>query len=323
MKFTQYLGILFGALYGLGFRMLCEKESLSGLYDLYDIYSVTFIWIVPIVVGIIPILFAREEILKSKWKQFTFPFLSVLIFFILALSSGLEDWLCILIIAFPFLFSAGIVGLVLSKFIKKRKSNKLYSIILLPLILNPLEVYLPNNSETYNTQSEIIINVENEIVWNNLIEVPEIKDNEYNYGFYNYIGVPRPIKSELKIIDGIEYRIGYFTEDLKLYETISKIDTFKFVNFKIHIDKSELRNTPTDKHLLQSDYFKFKNISYSISKLANNKSKLTLNCDYTLNSKMNFYASYWANKIISDFEVKLLEVLKNKIEVKNANTNYS
>ena len=314
MKFTQYFGIILGAFYGLGFRMLCEKESISGVYDLYDIYSVTFIWIVPIVVGIIPILFAREEILKSKWKQFIFPFLSVLLFFLFALSSGLEDWLCILIIALPFLFSAGIVGLLLSNYIKNRKSNKLYSIILLPLILNPLEVYLPNNEKTYSVQSDILIESQKETVWNNLIEVPEIKENEYNNGFYNYIGVPRPIKSELKTIENIEYRIGYFTEGLKLYETISKIDTFSFVNFKIHIDKSELRNTPTDKHLLKSEYFKFENISYTLQEESNGEIKLTLNCDYKLNSKMNFYASFWADRIIKDFEEKLLKVLKNKIE---------
>jgi len=56
MKIIQYFGIILGALYGLEFRMLCEKESLNRIYYYYDIYSVTFIWIVPIVVGIIPIV---------------------------------------------------------------------------------------------------------------------------------------------------------------------------------------------------------------------------------------------------------------------------
>jgi len=314
MKYTQYLGILFGALYGLGFRLLCEKEHLFGIYELYDIYSITFIWIVPIIVGVIPILFARKEILKSKRKQFLFPFLSVLLFFLFALSTRLEDWLCILIIAFPFLFSAGIVGLLLGSFLKNRKSNKLYSVILLPLVLNPLEVYLPNKQEMFSVKSEIIVDAKKEIVWNNLIEVPEISKDEYNYGFYNYIGVPRPVKSKLEIIEGIEYRIGYFTEGLKLYETISEIDTFNFVNFKININKSELRNTPTDRHLLKSNYFRFENISYALTDLKNGKTKLTLNCDYVLDSKMNFYANFWADRIIKDFEEKLLEVLKEKTE---------
>jgi len=217
----------------------------------------------------------------------------------------LEDWLCILIIACPFLFSAGIAGLILGNFLKNRKSNKLYSVILLPLILNPLEVYLPNKEETFSIKSEIIVNAKKEMVWNNLIEVPKISEDEYNYGFYNYIGIPRPVKSKLEIIDGIEYRIGYFTEDLKLYETISEIDTFRFVNFKIHIDKSQLRNTPTHRHLLKSDYFKFENISYSLMKLQNGRTKLTLSCDYILDSKMNFYANFWAKRIIRDFEEKI------------------
>ena len=318
MKFTQYLGILFGGLYGFGYRLLCERESLSGVFDSYDIYSITFIWIVPIIVGIIPILFAREEILKSKWKQFVFPFFSVLIFFLFTLSSGVEDWLCILIISFPFLAVAGGVGLLLGEYLKKRKSNKLYSIILLPFILNPLEVYIPNHKDKYSVKSEIIINTKKEQVWNNIIEVPLIQDEEYDYGFYNYIGVPRPVKSKLEIIKGKEYRIGYFTEGLKLYETISKIDTLNFVNFKIHIEESELRNTPTDKHLLKSNYFKFKNISYTLNEMKAGKTKLILNCDYLLNSKMNFYASFWANEIIEDFEVRLLNVLKTKIEKTNA-----
>lgn len=314
MKFTQYFGILLGALYGLGYRILCDEWSLNSVYDYYDIYSVTFIWIVPIVVGLIPILFARKEILNSRRKQFLFPFFSVLLFFVFALSTRLEDWLCVFLLSFPFLVSAGLVGLLLGSFIKRRKSNKLYSILLLPLILNPLEIYLPKNHEKFSVQSEIIINTKSRSIWNNLIEVPKINDQEYPYGFYNFIGVPRPIKSELKTMEGVDYRIGHFTDGLKLYETISEIDTLKHVNFKIHIDKSKLRDTPTDKHLLGSDYFKFENISYTISKIDTNKSKLTLNCDYILNSKMNFYASFWADRIIKDFEEKLLDILKNKIE---------
>lgn len=314
MKYMQYIGILLGALYGIGFRLLCEKSSINGVYDYYNIYSITFIWIVPIIVGIIPILFARETILKSPYKQFLFPILSVLLFFLFALSSGFEDWLCILIIAFPFLLIAGIVGLLVSRFIDKKNSNKIYSILFIPLFLNPLETYIPNKNESYTVNSEIIINANNQTIWDHLIEVPEIKKEEFPNSFFNTIGVPRPVKSELKTINNIEYRIGYFTEGLELYETISAIDTLKFVNFKIHIEESNLRDTPTDKHLLQSDYFLFNNISYKIEKVNHLQSKLILNCDYSIDSKMNFYANFWAEKIIKDFEENLLLVLKNKIE---------
>jgi len=316
MKFKQYIGIILGALYGLGVRFFLNPRdnSTSEIYDYYNIYTISFIWILPVAISIIPILFAKNEILESKWKQFIFPILSVLLFFIFTLSSGIEDWLCIVIIAFPFLLTAGIVGLILGPIIKNRILNKLYSIVLLPFILSPIETLIPNESEHFSVESKIVIKTDKKTVWENLIEVPEIKDKEYDKGFFNFIGVPRPIKSELEIIKGTEYRIGYFSDGLKLYETISKVEPLNFVEFNIHINESELRDLPTDKHLLKSNYFTFDNISYELREVSAYKTELILRCNYTLDSKMNGYANFWAERIIKDFESRLLNSLKFKIE---------
>ncbi|MDF1697957.1 MAG: hypothetical protein P1U56_19070 [Saprospiraceae bacterium] len=314
MKYHQYLGIILGAAYGYICRLIYASDFFSRMYDDLDIYSISFFWIVPIVISILPILFAREEVLESDWKKFGFPVLSVLLFFLFALSSGIEDWLCILIIAFPFLLCAGIVGMLIAPIIKKRNSKKLYSIILLPFIFCPVESLIPNKVEQFTVASKVIVAKDKATVWSNLIEVPEIKSAEYEKGFFNYIGVPRPIKSELKTIDGTEYRIGYFSDDLKLYETIANIQPLKFVEFTIHIDKSELRDLPTDNHLLQSDYFSFDNISYELKEIEPYKTELILSCSYTLNSNMNGYANFWADKLLEDFEVRLLNSLKLKIE---------
>lgn len=314
MKYLEYIGILLGAVYGYCYRFICGNEGVNGIYENYNVYSISFIWILPIVIAIIPILIAKKEIIDSKWKQFVFPFLSVLLFFIFTLSSGIEDWLCILIIAFPFLLTAGIVGLILGPIIKNRNSNKLYSIVILPFILSPIETLIPNKTEDFSVESKIVIEKDKQTVWENLIEVPEIKDKEYDKGLFNYIGVPRPIKSKLEIINGTEYRIGYFSDELKLYETISKVEPLEFVEFNIHIKESELRDLPTDKHLLKSDYFSFDDISYELREITPNKTELILSCNYNLNSKMNGYANFWAEKIIKDFESRLLNSLKLKIE---------
>lgn len=316
MKLKQYIGILLGALYGLAVRFLLNPKdnSANEIYNYYNIYTISFIWILPIAISIIPILFGKDEVLKSKWKSFVFPVLSVLLFFIFTLSSGIEDWLCILILTFPFLLSAGIIGLIVTPIIKNRKSGKLYSIILLPLIVSPIESLIPNKTESFNVETKIIVDTDKQTIWKNLIEVPEIKENEYNKGFFNFIGVPRPIKSKIEIINQKEFRIGYFSDGLKLYETISNIEPLEFVEFNIHINESKLRDLPTDKHLLKSDYFSFEKISYSLEELAPNKTVLTLSCSYSLNSKMNGYASFWANSIIKDFEIRLLDSLKLKIE---------
>lgn len=315
MNYKRNFGILLGAMYGMIYRFLCEKDVLrnSDLFD-FNIYNVSFVWVLPIVIGVIPILVLRDEIVDDWWKQFTYPIYSVIAFFIFALSSGLEDWLCLLILVLPFILVAGFTGLIIGYILKKIDARKLYSILFLPLIIMPIESQFENQKETFEIQHSIIINAEKKDVWNYLIEVPEIKSSEYDDGFFNYIGIPRPVKSQLEIINGEEYRVGYFSDDLKLYEKITKVDSLNFVNFQIDFEKSEFRDLPTDKHLLQSDYFKFDDIAYRLEMLDNRQTKLSLSCSYTMESKMNGYANFWATKIVTDFEVKLLKVLKGKVE---------
>lgn len=309
---SQFSGIILGVLYGLLIRMI----SGEGYFEyLYNIYSISFIWITPMIIGLFPILFANTEIYKSKWKLFFYPVITILLFLISALLTRIEDLVCLLIIGFPFLIAAGIIGIIMGLFVKNRIKNKaLYSILLLPLVLNPIENALPNKTETFTVSTAIIINTTKETIFPNLLEVPTISENEYSGGFFQKIGIPRPVESKIFKTESQLYRIGVFTDNLKLYETVSEIKPNEFVNFKIDLNKSTLRNTPTDQHLLKNDYFDFENINYTLIPMSNNKTKVILNCEYTLRSKMNSYANFWAESIIKDFEERLLTAIKHKLE---------
>ena len=82
MKYKRYIGILLGAIYGITYRVLCEQDILpqSDFFD-FNIYSVSFIWVLPVVISVIPIFIAQEEILESTWRKVTYPIYSVLLFF--------------------------------------------------------------------------------------------------------------------------------------------------------------------------------------------------------------------------------------------------
>ncbi len=315
MKTKEYIGILLGGVYGLVYRFLFETEDFR-LYD-FDVFSLSFLWVLPIAIGLIPILISNEAVLKSKRKQVFYPIASVILFFIMALITGLEDLVCLLILILPFIVVAGISGLIFSLILKNKQSDKLYSIILLPFLMMSIESKFANQKDHYRVTSSIIVEASKEAIWQNIVAVPEIVASEYDYGFYNYIGIPRPVKAELKEIDGTQYRIGHFTNNLKLVEEIVEMDTLNYVAFEIKLEQSTLRDLPTDKHILQSDYFKFDRIAYRLLKKQDETIELQLSCTYSIESKMNFYANFWAKRIIKDFEVKLLQVLKEKIERTN------
>lgn len=309
-NFKQYIGIILGALYGLIFRFVLEIYNNGD-----DVFTITFLFVVPLIISVIPIFFHSSELYKSSLKSYSYPVFSVILFFFMAFFSRLEDLSCLLILVIPFVFIAGIVGMIISFFVGEHfKRKRIYSIVFLPFLLIPIENILPDKTEFYSVQSRIIINQSPETIWNNIIEVPEIKEDEYKKGFYNNIGIPRPLYSKLEEKNGIIYRIGYFSEGLQLYETISEKKENEFVNFKINIEESVLRDTPTDKHVLKGNYFKFENISYKLNKSDNGQTELILTCDYQITSKMNGYANFWAKNIIKDFEVRLLQSIKHKLE---------
>lgn len=118
---SQYLGIILGVLYGLMVRILGDSERLE---DYYTIYSISFLWVTPIIIGLIPILFSSNEIYKSNMKLFFYPIITIIIFLIVALITRIEDLVCLLIIGLPFLIIAGVTGLFLGAFVKDRIKTK-------------------------------------------------------------------------------------------------------------------------------------------------------------------------------------------------------
>lgn len=309
---SQYLGFILGIIYGLVFRLISDVESLDGYYN---VYSITFIWIIPTLIGLFPIMFSSSKLYLSPLKLVLYPIITICLFLITTLVTGLEDFFCLLIIGIPFFIAAGVVGILLGAYMRDKINNKrIYSIFLLPLILNPAENLIPNKSEEFKVEHSIIINKNRAEIFPNLLEVQTINEKQYGNGFFQIVGIPQPISSKMYNDGENSYRIGYFTDNFKLYESIDQSIENEFVSFQIHLDKSQLRNKPTDLHLVQSDYFKFGKISYTLISESEHTTKVILSCDYTLNSKMNTYANFWAEKIISDFEKRLLKSIKSNLE---------
>lgn len=310
---SEYIGIVLGALYGLLFRLILGNNS----YDIFDsgILTYTFLFGVPIVIGVVPITFSSTEIYKSKFKQFFYPIITIVIYIITCLMTGIEDFICALIVGFPALIVAGVAGLICgSRTTEKENDKKLYSILFLPLFLFPIENVLPDKSNFFTVETSTIINNQPENIFPNLIEVPKIEQNEFKDGFYQYIGIPRPIESKSFTQNNQLVRIGKFTDDLELFEYVTELEENKYVNFKIDILKSKLRQKPTDQHVLKGKYFKFENINYRLEKINSNQTKITLSCEYQLTSKLNWYSNFWAENIIQDFEKRLLQSLKLKLD---------
>jgi hypothetical protein len=305
------IGIVLGIAYGLVTRFIFgEKATLA---------SITYLFIIPTILGIVPLMFADNEQLKSYRNIIFVPWLTVATFFFTMLLLEIEEFVCLLILAGPF-FILGTIGAFIFRLVqinKQKNRKKLLTIVLIPFLLAPIEEYIKSPSATFKIESEVVISAPSEKIWNNIVEVRAIQENEYNSGFFNLIGIPRPLSATVdrKEIGG--RRIGNFEGGLRFIETITHYKSKQIVSFDIVVDPNSVRQNVFDQHVLNGNYFSFVDATYELKTLANGKVKLKLSSNYQLTSTINFYGKFWGDLILKDFQDRLLDVIKKRCETTN------
>ena len=304
------IGIALGIAYGLVTRLIFGHKA--------TLASVTYLFIIPTILGIIPLMFADNEKLKSYRNIIFIPWLTIATFFLTMFLFGIEDFLCLLVLAAPF-FILGTVGALIYRLVqinRQKSKGKLLSLVLLPFLFAPIEEYIKTPSDTFVVKSEVIINATPQLIWDNIVEVEKIKEDEYNSGFFNSLGIPRPISATVDKKELGGERIGNFEGGLKFIETITEYEKNKKVSFDIKINPTTVREKVFDQHVLNGNYFTFVDATYELTKLKNRQVKLALSSSYQLTSNINFYGNFWGDIILADFQDRLLHVIEKRCETK-------
>lgn len=302
------IGIVIGIAYGLVTRLVFgERATLA---------SITYLFIFPTILGIFPLIFADNDQLKSYKNIIFIPWLTVATYFLTMFLVGIEEFICLLILAGPF-FILGTIGAFIYRLVqinKQKNKGKILTLIFIPFLFAPIEEYIKSPSATFKIESDVIISAKPGTIWNNIVEVKTIQENEYNSGFFNDIGIPRPIRATVdrKEIGG--QRIGSFEGGLKFVETITQYEPKKIVSFDITVDPKSIRPNVFDQHVLNGNYFTFVNATYELTPLSNGQVNLKLSSNYQLTSTINFYGKFWGDIILKDFQDRLLYVIEKRCE---------
>jgi hypothetical protein len=305
------LGIIIGATYALILRLIFGLD-LNG--EVFDLFSITFIWITPIIIGLIPLLYATNEQLNSWGFRVSSPVWTVTLFFIFCFVTRIEDIICLWVLLIPYILVAITIAMISGEIILKIRNKKhtLYSIILIPFITCPIEQQFTPATNNYSVTTSVIINANSDKIWKNIVRVSQIKNDEYQKGFFNYAGIPRPLYAELNKDTLGAKRIGHFEGGLQFIETVNTWERNKHIGFNIVVVPSSIRKTIFDQHILKGNHFKFLNAEYILIPLMNGKTKLLLNTTYQVNSQINLYAAYCGNKLLTDFQERLLAVINKR-----------
>ena len=305
---TLLIGLIAGVVYAFLAMLIITAH--------HDNVSVTYIFIVPIILGAIPVLFSTREQLQSYKTYLILPWGIVITFFLLSYISGFEGMICLVIIVGPFLI-LGSLGAFIFRLIKlkKRGGKKLYVSLLLPFLIVAIETNLQPQNRYYTVKTKMEVNASPPKVWQNIKNVKAIKPAEISWHFIHLIGIPKPINGQLdqEGVGGI--RQITWEKGIKFQEIIKTWDNGNEFTYDIKVDPKSIPPTTLDEHvMIGGKYFDVVEGGYKVDSLSQSKSLVTLTCKYRITTNLDSYSKLWADFILDDFNQMILEVVKKRSE---------
>ena len=280
--------------------------------------SVSYIFILPLILGAIPVLFSTKEQLKAYTTYLLMPWVITMTFFFLCLVSGFEGTICLFIIFGPFLL-LGSLGAFIFRLIRLRtegKGTKLYLSLLLPFLVLGIESNFQATDQIHTVKTTLEMNADKSTVWANVKNVRNIQPAEIEPHFIHLIGIPKPINGQLdhEGVGGIRYIT--WEKGIKFEEKIKTWDNGNGFSYDINVDPKSIPPTTLDEHvMIGGKYFDVLEGSYKIIPTGNAKCTVTLTCTYRVTTNLNLYSKLWADFILNDFNEMILEVIKKRCEM--------
>lgn len=285
--------------------------------DLLAVMSVTFLFLLPFIVGILTIFLSSDQKIQSGVYRIFAPWVPVFFFLIVTLLFAWEGWACWMMILPIFLICSSIGGLIGGVLARNRKNRNIQIslLLLLPFFCSPIEQQIATIPGAYKAYTYIDINAPADKIWANVTRVREIPPEKDKGWLTQFLDFPRPVKAELNFEGRGATREAIFTKGLVFHETVSEYTDKEKMTFSIKAYPHEIPSTSMDEHIvIGGDYFDVLDGTYEMEKLGQDKYRLHLYSHFKLNTRFNFYASWWAKWIMEDIQNNILQVEKERSE---------
>lgn len=306
------LAVLVACVMGLGIYALLESiRPASGLV------SFSFLLILPAAVC------ALVSYIADPWGELPLtrylmvPVWILLGAIVLSIVILREGTVCVLMLS-PLWLLSGVGGAALTwKLRGKAGDGKAYCVALfaLPLIAIQIEPILPVPATTATVSRSAIIAAPPERIWPLLRGIPDVKPGEGRWNFsQDVVGVPRPLGARL-LGEGIgAVRLANWGEHVRFDERITEWRPGTRIGWSFHFD--DIAGWAfTDRHLMpNSAYFRVTTGGYTIRRLPDGRSKLTIETRYWMRTPVNAYAALWGEVFLGDLENNLLTLVRCRAE---------
>jgi len=311
-------GILLGAAYGLFVRMLLHENGAprsSALQYAFAGVSLSFLFLVPLGLEILAAALYPPG-LRYPWLYWlASPWISASLLLVAVLVLAWEGVICI-VMAAPIVMAMATLGGVLVGIAVtargRRATRPLLTCLVLPLALGPAEQYVPTPSEIRTVTTLVDIEADPGTVWKNVVRVRLIEPSELHPGFFERIGIPRPLEATLsdEAIGG--HREARFEGGILFHERVIEWQPERVLGFTIAVDPGSISPTVLDPHVLVGGpnfdvlYGRF------ILEPRGATTRLHLVSKHRVSTHFNFYTRLWTEAVMRDIQSQICSVIARR-----------
>ena len=306
--------IVGGALFGIALRLAFAGDANGP----YGPMMGSFIYLAPFAVGAVTVYLAERQARRTWGYYLSAGFGSTALFVIGTLLILIEGWICAIVVI-PLFAAMGMVGAVVMGIvcrITKWPKQTVYSVALLPVLLGGIEPTADLPTRLRTIERTVVVDAPRDVVWNQLMNIRDIRHEEVGDGIAFRIGAPAPLSA---------------LSDEEAGQRMRRISMGKQVHFdQIEIERREheyIRWTQRfypdsfppgsfDEHVVMGgEYFDIDSVSYTLGSQGE-QTTLKMTLHYRVSTRFNWYAEPVARLVLGNVEEVLLGLYRERSEAR-------
>lgn len=277
----------------------------------------SFIYLVPMLVGIVTVYIAETQQRRSWGYYLWAPFLANVLFVVGTLVILVEGWICAVVIIPLFALLGSFGGLLMGIVCRVTNWPKqtLYSFVALPLILGGFETGLPLPERLSNVERSVTIDAPPSMVWQQIHNARDIQAEEVRSGWAYRIGVPMPLAGVSQQTPGGMVRKITMGKGIHFDQVVVDWQENRYVRWSYRFYEDSFPPHALDDHVrIGGMYFDFKDTEYTLTPRGN-ATELTIRMRYRVSTQFNWYADRVAQFLLGDVETVLLDLYRHRSEI--------
>lgn len=280
--------------------------------------SLTFLWALPAAVSAFVVYVGDPWAERGRSFYILVPFLILAAVIVASIALLREGSICVVLLS-PLWLGSGLLGSWLVRRVRKRRQryDDVFgsALLVLPLLAFMAEPMLPVPTETAVVSRAVIIAAPADEVWPLLRSIPDVDPGEGRWNLtQDVIGVPRPRDARL-VGEGLGAdRMAWWDRGIRFREHITEWKPGHRIGWRFEFAQSAGWEI-TDRHLRpDGPYFRVTTGGYTLTPLADGRTRVELETHYWIRTPLNAYARAWGEVFLGDIQSNLLAVVKNRAE---------